>query len=89
MRACAAVTGLFAPGEQCSAAAALGMAYFFVLKSQGAFDVRWCRGNVGEKIFQPWARRPCLPPSLPPCLPACLPAYLPACLPASLALPAS
>ena len=26
------LTGLFAPGEQCSAAA-LGMAYFFVLKS--------------------------------------------------------
>ena len=37
------LTGLFAPGEQCSAAAALGMAYFFVLKSQTAFDVRWCR----------------------------------------------
>ena len=36
------LTGLFAPGEQCSAAAALGMAYFFVLKSQTAFDVRWC-----------------------------------------------
>ncbi|CAK0846617.1 unnamed protein product [Prorocentrum cordatum] len=48
------LTGLFAPGEQCSAAAALGMAYFFVLKGQNAFDVRWCRGNVGEKIFQPW-----------------------------------
>uniref|UniRef100_A0A7S4QRH2 Amine oxidase domain-containing protein n=1 Tax=Alexandrium monilatum TaxID=311494 RepID=A0A7S4QRH2_9DINO len=48
------LTGLFAPGEQCSAAAALGMAYFFVLKQQNAFDVRWCRGNVGEKIFQPW-----------------------------------
>ena len=28
------LTGLFAPGEQCSAAAALGMAYFFVLKHQ-------------------------------------------------------
>jgi len=48
------LTGLFAPGDQCSAAAALGMAYFFVLKQQNAFDVRWCRGNVGEKIFQPW-----------------------------------
>ena len=36
------LTGLFAPGEQCSAAAALGMAYFFVLKSQTAFDVRCC-----------------------------------------------
>lgn len=48
------LTGLFAPGEQCSAAAALGMAYFFVLKSQTAFDVRWCRGNVGDLIFAPW-----------------------------------
>lgn len=48
------LTGLFAPGEQCSAAAALGMAYFFVLKHQTSFDVRWCRGNVGEKIFAPW-----------------------------------
>jgi uncharacterized protein with NAD-binding domain and iron-sulfur cluster len=48
------LTGLFAPGAQCSAAAALGMAYFFVLKSQTSFDVRWCRGNVGEKIFRPW-----------------------------------
>ena len=35
------LTGLFAPGAECSAAAALGMAYFFVLKSQNSFDVRW------------------------------------------------
>lgn len=48
------LTGLFAPGRECSAAAALGMAYFFVLRSQNAFDVRWCRGNIGEKIFDPW-----------------------------------
>jgi len=48
------LTGLFAPGAECSAAAALGMAYFFVLKSQNSFDVRWCKGNIGEKIFQPW-----------------------------------
>ena len=48
------LTGLFAPGAQCSAAAALGMAYFFVLKSQNSFDVRWCRGNIGEVIFDPW-----------------------------------
>lgn len=48
------LTGLFAPGRECSAAAALGMAYFFVLKSQTSFDVRWCRGNIGEKIFDPW-----------------------------------
>ena len=51
------LTGLFAPGEQCSAAAALGMAYFFVLKSQTAFDVRWCRGNIGDLIFAPWCER--------------------------------
>lgn len=48
------LTGLFAPGSECSAAAALGMAYFFVLKSQNSFDVRWCKGNVGEVIFDPW-----------------------------------
>ena len=47
-------TGLFAPGAECSAAAALGMAYFFVLKTSTSFDVRWCRGNVGEAIFDPW-----------------------------------
>ena len=50
------LTGLFAPGGECSAAAALGMAYFFVLKSQNSFDVRWCRGNVGDKIFDPWVQ---------------------------------
>lgn len=50
------LTGLFAPGEECSAAAALGMAYFFVLKSQNSFDVRWCKGNIGEKIMDPWVK---------------------------------
>lgn len=50
------LTGLFAPGGACSAAAALGMAYFFVLKSQNSFDVRWCRGNIGDKIFEPWVK---------------------------------
>lgn len=48
------LTGLFAPGAECSAAAALGMAYFFVLKSQNSFDVRWCKGNIGEQIFDRW-----------------------------------
>ena len=33
------------------------MAYFFVLKNQNAFDVRWCRGNIGDKIFAPWCDR--------------------------------
>ena len=51
------LTGLFAPGAECSAAAALGMAYFFVLKSQNSFDVRWCKGNIGEKIFAPWVEQ--------------------------------
>jgi uncharacterized protein with NAD-binding domain and iron-sulfur cluster len=50
------LTGLFSPSAQCSAAAALGMAYFFVLQSQTAFDARWCRGNIGELIFDPWKR---------------------------------
>jgi len=50
------LTGLFAPGAECSAAAALGMAYFFVLKSQNSFDVRWCKGNIGELIFDPWVK---------------------------------
>jgi len=51
------LTGLFAPGEECSAAAALGMAYFFVLKHQTSFDVRWAKGNIGEAIFQPWVEQ--------------------------------
>lgn len=55
------LTGLFAPGEECSAAAALGMAYFFVLKSQTSFDVRWCRGNIGEKILGPWVKSMIVP----------------------------
>lgn len=48
------LTGLFAPGAECSAAATLSMAYFFVLQSQTAFDVQWCRGNIGQIIFDPW-----------------------------------
>ena len=48
------MVGLFAPGEQCSAAAALGMLYYFILAHQPNFDMVWCRGTVGEKIFQPW-----------------------------------
>ena len=48
------LVGLFAPGEQCSAAAALGMLYYFILAHQPDFDVVWCRGTVGDKIFKPW-----------------------------------
>lgn len=51
------LVGLFAPGEQCSAAAALGMLYYFILAHQADFDVVWCRGTVGEKIFRPWVDR--------------------------------
>ena len=51
------LVGLFAPGEQCSAAAALGMLYYFILAHQPDFDVVWCRGTVGEMIFQPWCDR--------------------------------
>lgn len=50
------LVGLFAPGEQCSAAAALGMLYYFILAHQPDFDVRWCRGTVGEYIFRPWVQ---------------------------------
>ncbi len=48
------LVGLFAPGEQCSAAATLGMLYYFILAHQPDFDVVWCRGTVGEMIFKPW-----------------------------------
>jgi uncharacterized protein with NAD-binding domain and iron-sulfur cluster len=51
------LVGLFAPGEQCSAAAALGMLYYFILAHQPNFDVVWCRGTVGEQIFQPWVEK--------------------------------
>ncbi|WP_422387043.1 hydroxysqualene dehydroxylase [Anabaena sphaerica] len=51
------LVGLFAPGEQCSAAATLGMLYYFVLAHQPDFDVVWCRGTVGEKIFRPWVEK--------------------------------
>lgn len=51
------LVGLFAPGEECSAAAALGMLYYFILAHQPNFDVVWCRGTVGEMIFQPWINK--------------------------------
>ncbi|WP_019501651.1 FAD-dependent oxidoreductase [Pseudanabaena sp. PCC 6802] len=51
------LVGLFAPGEQCSAAAALGMLYYFILAHQNDFDVVWCRGTVGEQIFRPWVEK--------------------------------
>jgi uncharacterized protein with NAD-binding domain and iron-sulfur cluster len=51
------LVGLFAPGERCSAAAALGMLYYFILAHQPDFDVVWCRGTVGAQIFRPWCDR--------------------------------
>ncbi|CAM6113091.1 unnamed protein product [Calypogeia fissa] len=50
------LVGLFAPGEQCSAAATIGMLYYFIIAHQADFDVVWCRGTVGEKIFRPWVK---------------------------------
>lgn len=43
------------PGYDCSAAAALSCFHVFALQSRGAFDVRWCRGTISERIFNPWA----------------------------------
>mmetsp|Transcript_5816 Transcript_5816/g.16387 ORF Transcript_5816/g.16387 Transcript_5816/m.16387 type:complete len:647 (-) Transcript_5816:23-1963(-) len=45
------------PGYDCSAAAALSCFHVFALQSKGAFDVRWCRGGITEKIFDPWAKK--------------------------------
>jgi uncharacterized membrane protein YgcG len=44
------LVGLFAAGEQCSAAGALGMLYYFILAHQPDFDVVWVRGTVAEKV---------------------------------------
>lgn len=46
--------GLFAPAEQCSAAATIGMLYYFVLANQKHFDLALCCGTIREQIFQPW-----------------------------------
>lgn len=47
----------FAPPEKLSAAAALGTLYYFVLAHQASFDVRWCRGAIGELIFKPFVQK--------------------------------
>jgi uncharacterized protein with NAD-binding domain and iron-sulfur cluster len=44
------------PGYDCSAAAALSCFHVFALQSKGAFDVRWCRGTITDKIFNPWTK---------------------------------
>lgn len=45
--------GLFAPAEQCSAAATLGL-LSYILAHQKDFDLVWCRGTSRERIFKPW-----------------------------------
>jgi hypothetical protein len=45
------------PGYDLSAAAALSCFHVFALQSRGAFDVRWCRGSIAEKIFAPWRKK--------------------------------
>lgn len=45
------------PGYDCSAAAALSCFHVFALQARGAFDVRWCRGTISERIFNPWAKK--------------------------------
>ncbi|TVU14912.1 hypothetical protein EJB05_38409, partial [Eragrostis curvula] len=47
---------LFAPGEQCSAAATLGMLYYYMLSHQENSDFLLCRGDVEDKIFSPWLK---------------------------------
>lgn len=44
-------------GYDCSAAAALSCFHVFALQSKGAFDVRWCTGSIGQRIFQPWIQQ--------------------------------
>ena len=51
------LVALFAPSEQCSAAATSGKLYYFILSHQPDFDIVWCRGTVGEKIFRPWVKQ--------------------------------
>ncbi|KGN61949.1 uncharacterized protein LOC101207523 [Cucumis sativus] len=46
--------GLYAPAEQCSAAATLGILYYTILAHQNDFNLVWCRGTAKEMIFQPW-----------------------------------
>ncbi|XP_009791768.1 uncharacterized protein [Nicotiana sylvestris] len=46
--------GLYAPAEQCSAAATLAVLYYYVVAHQKHFDLAWCRGRVREQIFEPW-----------------------------------
>lgn len=51
------LVALFAPPEQLSAAETLAALEFYALRSQDAFDVRWCRGSIADRIFAPLVRR--------------------------------
>ena len=44
---------LMAPPESLSAAAIIGTFDFLALGHQANFDVKWCRGPIGEKILTP------------------------------------
>eukprot|EP01026_Neomeris_dumetosa_P032811 TRINITY_DN2607_c0_g1_i1.p1 TRINITY_DN2607_c0_g1~~TRINITY_DN2607_c0_g1_i1.p1 ORF type:complete len:373 (-),score=56.80 TRINITY_DN2607_c0_g1_i1:222-1292(-) len=47
------LVGLFAPPEQLSAASVIEAFYFYTLAHQADFDVKWCRGSIAERIFEP------------------------------------
>lgn len=51
------LVALFASPENLSAAETLNALYYYALKTQASFDVRWCRGSIAEKIFAPLADR--------------------------------
>jgi uncharacterized protein with NAD-binding domain and iron-sulfur cluster len=47
------LVGLFAEGEDLSAAAVLETLYFYALQNVASFDVCWPRGSIAENIFTP------------------------------------
>lgn len=49
--------GLFAPPEELSAAVTCECLYFYSLAHMYDFDVRWCKGSISEKIFEPLVRK--------------------------------
>jgi len=48
---------LFAPPESLSAAVIIGTFDFLALGHQANFDVKWCRGPIGERILTPLVNR--------------------------------
>ncbi|KAE8709254.1 vacuolar ATP synthase subunit B family protein [Hibiscus syriacus] len=51
--------GLFAPAEQCSAAATLGLLYYLILAHQKHFDVVFCRGSTKDMILESLKAKGC------------------------------